>query len=515
MSGFNGLNGIMRRWFAYPFYPFVFSAYPALALLSVNVGQVQLAAGLRPLLVSVAIGGLLFFIIWLIIRKIHKSAFLTSLWLALFFSYGHVYNLVVEKYPDFKPIPWLPILWLILFFLSIWWVSRPGLTFAGSAAGLNTIALGLVIVALVQISLKAGKAGNSGLALGAEHAPVQSDLILPDNPPDIYYFILDSYGRADLLKQAYGYDNSEFLQGLKERGFYVADCSQTNYVRTEVSLGSSLNMLYLQELDSAFRPDSTSRRVLWNSLKDSAVRYNLEGLGYKTIGFATGFAWLDLTDADVFLSPPPLSSGLTEFETMFIQTTLARHLKDLGWLDPDAIMGQNFRDRFNFIFNSMHYLAHLPGPKLAYIHVISPHPPFVFDAGGNPTYPPDFWNAQRMYPSDLYAKGYKNQLTYLNKKVLEAVDTLISESKTPPVIILQGDHGPWLQPNNKRMWILNAYYLPGHNGELYPKITPVNSFRLVFDAYFGGNYDMLDDVSYFSPVPYLYQFNEVPNHCGE
>jgi hypothetical protein len=83
----------------------------------------------------------------------------------------------------------------------------------------------------------------------------------------------------------------------------------------------------------------------------------------------------------------------------------------------------------------------------------------------------------------------------------------------PPVIIIQGDHGPWLQPRAKRFWILNAYYLPGHMDNLYPDLSPVNTFRLVFNAYFGGKYDMLADVSYFSPVPRLYEFTAVPNTC--
>ncbi len=74
---------------------------------------------------------------------------------------------------------------------------------------------------------------------------------------------------------AYGYDNTEFLNALRERGFYVGECSQSNYVRTEISLASSLNMMYLQDLDDTFKPENTARRKLWDSLKHSAVRYQL------------------------------------------------------------------------------------------------------------------------------------------------------------------------------------------------------------------------------------------------
>jgi len=274
-----------------------------------------------------------------------------------------------------------------------------------------------------------------------------------------------------------------------------------------------LNMAYLQGLDPAFTPDSIKRRVLWDSYKHNAVRYNFETLGYKTIAFAMGFAWNELDDVDVFYTPPPFSAGMTEFETLFMQTTLARYAQDLGWVDIDQITGQNFRDRTLLVFDSMDDIARMDEPTFAYVHVISPHPPFVFGPDGEYTDPADFWNEKKQYPKDLFARGYQNQLTFLNQKVLEAVDTLIAESDTPPIIILQGDHGPWLQSNDKRMWILNAYYLPNHDQGLYPTISPVNSFRYIFDEYFKGNYDMLPDVSYFSPVPKLYNFSEVKNNC--
>ena len=498
----NLTNGLSIPW-----YPLVFGAYPVLALLAENIGEVKVEAGWRLLLICISFAGLLFILLRLLLRDWHRAAFLSTLLMILFFSYGHVHILLTEKLEDFDFTPWLLVAWLVLAILAaVWAIRKP----PSVAMALNVIALGLVVTSLVQIGPGLRKRGVH--TLGAKNAPVQ-ELSRPQNPPDVYYFILDSYGRADLLQQAYEYDNSEFVNALRERGFYVAECSQSNYVRTEISVSSSLNMSYLQGLDPAFDPESTRRRVLWDSFKHSAARYNFESLGYKTIAFATGFAWSEFDDSDIFYTPPPFSAGMTEFETLFMQTTLALHAKDLNWIDADAIMGQNFRDRTLLVFDRMDDMQRIPEPTFAYVHLISPHPPFVFGPNGEPTYPPDFWNENREYPADLYAKGYQNQLTFLNKKVLEAMDTLISESDTPPIIILQGDHGPWLQPKNKRLWILNAYYLPDHTDVLYPTISPVNTFRLIFDEYFGGKYGLLEDVSYFSPVPKLYEFSEIPNNC--
>jgi hypothetical protein len=506
------MKTFFSRLFDAPWYPVAISAYPVVALLAANAGQVDPSAGVRPLLFSMAFGGILFFVVWLFFRQIHKAAFLTTLLLVLFFAYGHIYIAIDTQWPDQGYTLWLAIGWGILFVLFIFWATRPKLIFISSAAALNTVALALLIMALTQVNFGGG--GGKVHRLGAQNAPVQEDLVLPQNPPDVYFFLLDSYGRSDLLKSAYGFDNSAFDNALKERDFYVAPCSQSNYVRTEISLGSSLNMQYLQDLDPVFSPDSTARKVLWDSLKHSAVRYNFETLGYETVNFASGFDWLEIRDVDHFMSPPSISSGMSDFEGLFLRTTLARYAQDLGWVDPDYILGVGFRDRFRYIFNSMDDIAKMPQPTFAYIHVISPHPPFVFDPEGNPTYPPDFWNDQRMYPPDLYQKGYVNQVQYLNKNILEAVDTILANSSTPPIIIIQSDHGPWLQPKDKRMRNLTAVYFPGHKDVLYPTITPVNIFRLVFNTYFGGKYDILKDVSYFSPVPKLYEFSEIKNPCA-
>ena len=49
------------------------------------------------------------------------------------------------------------------------------------------------------------------------------------------------------------------------------------------------------------------------------------------------------------------------------------------------------------------------------------------------------------------------------------------------------------------MAILNAYYFPdGDYTALYDDITPVNTFRVVFNEYFRAGYRLLEDRCYFS-----------------
>ena len=151
---------------------------------------------------------------------------------------------------------------------------------------------------------------------------------------------------------------------------------------------------------------------------------------------------------------------------------VVRYAQDQGLVEHDYLLGVGFRDRFKFVFNNMDEVDKIEQPTFTYVHIISPHPPFVFDPQGNPTYPPDFWNEQRQYPPDLYQKGYVNQLQNLNRNMLEAIDTIMANSETPPIIIIQGDHGPWLHPENKLFWNLTSIYFPKHKYKLYSKITP-------------------------------------------
>ena len=462
---------------------------------------------------SISLVALFFLLFRLIYRNWHRAAFAAAALTVLFFTYGHAYNLISEKWTVPHLTVWMLAAWLVLSAIALVWAGVRKARFDNAAVGLNIVSLGLVLFVLVKVLGRSVPPPRNGAPVD-DHAPLQG-LNVPAGQtlPDIYYIIPDSYGRSDLLLNAFKYDNSAFIQRLQELGFYVAGCSQSNYNRTDISMASSLNMDYLQDLDDDFQPGNIGRATLWASISQSTVRYELESIGYKTVAFATGFAWSEITDADVYLAPSPVWSAMTSFETLLIRTTPLRHFEDLGWINLDQIDGQHYRERTLFILNSMDELAHMPGPKLVFIHILPPHPLFVFGPDGSFTDPAAFLNENNRYNTDAFKSGFLNQSRYISSQLETALSTLLSESSTPPVIILQGDHAPWLQTGSDRFKILNAYYLPGHNDLLYPAISPVNTFRLVLDAYLGADYPLLSDTSYFSPIPNIYEFQETLNPC--
>jgi len=120
-----------------------------------------------------------------------------------------------------------------------------------------------------------------------------------------------------------------------------------------------------------------------------------------------------------------------------------------------------------------------------------------------------------------YLEGYRKQLTFINCKIMELVDSIIENSNRETVIILQSDHGPgstlsWSNPEkvdfNERFSILNAYYLSGNKDiGLYDSITPVNTFRVIFNHYFDANFDLLKDFSFYSGWNDPFRFIDVTN----
>jgi hypothetical protein len=489
-------------------YPFLFAAYPVLGLLAVNVGNARLEAGARPVAVAVLGAAILFGLLSLLTRDWHRAAFVSAAWISLFAVYGHMFGYLQEKAPEYAQTNLVAGVSLLLAAAALFVATRPKVKYEAWTAPLNMVALALVIFPIGQIVWYQFEVQNAPSV--AAESPVA---VVEGTKPDIYYIILDSYTRADTLQAAYRFDNSEFLGGLEAMGFNVAECGMSNYVRTELSLASSFNMDYLPALDKRITPDSTARSPLWSLIRNSAVMDYVEGQGYETVAFATGFPWGEWDHADLYLEADPLRGGLTEFEGLLLGTTGYRIAEDEGLVDTKLTTFNRYRERSQFVLDTLPSLAQRNGPQFVFAHIILPHPPFVFAEDGSRSDSLLFLNEKDQYPSDKYAKGYVMQLQFINREITRIVQEIIANSETPPVIIIQGDHGPWLQSKERRLNILNAYSLPNHADAISETITPVNTFRVVFNLYLGGNFELLPNQSYFSPVPNHFDFELIPNRC--
>jgi hypothetical protein len=496
-----------------PIYPFLLAVYPILALLSYNISQVKYPAAIRPLLLACLAAGLLFLIFRLIYRDAHRAAFIVAVWLLLFFSYGQVYDAISGKWKIPTLATWMLSAWLTLAVLALVLAALRKLHFEGLALTLNLVSLGLVVYVLFPvINWSFIKTAHAQKVIGSAKQTLQ--VPAGETLPDIYYIMPEDYGRADQLQKWAGIDTSQFQQFLKDKGFYIASCSQSNYVTSELSLGSALEMDYLQALSPKYNAKNEDQSVIWNSIRYNTVEADLKKIGYTTVAFATGFSWSELDNSDDYITPEPYWSGLTSFENLLLRTTPARHLEDIGVLKLFNLDAERYRERTLLVYNSVPMLASMPGPKFVFMHIIDPHPPFVFNADGSKIADPSSYiDKNGNYTLKTYQQGYREDIPFADQELEKTISTLLTKSTRPLVIVLQTDTGPWFTNGPDQFTILNAYYMPGHTAQLYPGISPVNSFRVVLNSYFGANLPLLNDQSYYSPIPYIYDFSPVPNPC--
>ena len=496
---------------SFPFYPLLLIAYPAVALMGININEVEPALLWRPLIVLVltALGLLVLF--KLLLKDWHQAALVLSILIFLFFIYGHLYlylkrielaGIIIGRHRFMFP------LWIGLAVLATWGIVRFVRNPQRLTPILNIVSIFLLLYPSYQItSYVIQKERTDRAALAAAQSKGAS---LPlGYAPDIYYIILDAYGRQDVLEEMFGYDNSPFIQLLESKGFYVAKCSQSNYGQTMLSLTSSLNFDYLDSLTAELTEDTDRRAPLRALGQYNRARMFLDAQGYNIVSFATDFPVSEWKDADYYLNPPPI--GMDNFEIMLAQTSAWRIPMDMTEESPEKRSAEWYRHRTLFALQQLEEtVPEISSPKFVFAHLVIPHHPFVFGPNGEAldyekTGVPEF---------SEYKVKYPDQVTYINKRIGKIVDQILATSPNPPIIIIQGDHGPApFDVTERRMKNLNAYYFPDNLDGLYPTITPVNTFRVIFNKYFDQNYPMLEDRSLFSEYDIPYNYTEVPNHC--
>ncbi|MCJ7511954.1 MAG: hypothetical protein MUO23_03160 [Anaerolineales bacterium] len=505
-----------------------FALLPAVSLLGHNIDMAPPSHALRPALLSLLLMGISLALFNRLFRDLAKASALTSMLLILFFSYGHVYSGLVTE-GTFRLFARAGLVgrheilaptWLALFLLAAWAISRMRQRVTTLSSALNVMAVAALAVPLMQIVLY-----EYQISQPWQEPPQTASANAPGDWPDIYYIVVDGYAGEDVLRSIYQYDNGPFLDKIADLGFLVAGQSRSNYMQTSLSLASSLNLEYIDTLQPALPSSGDDRAPLARLIRWSAVRRFLEDHGYRIVGLPSGYRVTELENADLYLRAPVGAS--TTLERLAIETSGLVLLKDLAAalgvrLSPPGY--QAHRDRLLFTLDQLRQSPSIPGPKFVFAHIILPHPPFVFDADGAPVLqdrPFTLMDGDAFLGTpDDYLSGYRAQVSYLNSVLPDILRSLIEKSPRPPIIVLQADHGPgsrldWHSAGQtdltERTSILNAYYLAGEGSPLfYETITPVNSFRLVFDKVFHANYPFLEDRSYFSTWEQPYHFIAVP-----
>ncbi len=546
-------------------YPLLLVMLPVLWLAVENFEQVK-AKDVRLCLGIVLAGGAVCMACaWGIFRNGQRAAIATTVGTILFFSYGHVCDAVFQWISPWSSrsvvMKWLAradqLTWTVggvyavVLVAACWamWRTRRNLqNLSRFLAVTSVVALALCglrwyeklatddkppATAAVKLQKSAEPAApaaspvadasavkppDAGAAFRQPLRALRPPIAQVDDAatPDMYYIILDGYAREDVLRDVYSYDNSAFIGLMRRKGFYVADCSLTNYPMTFLSLASSLNMRYLDEDTRKIGAASRRTSPIYRLISDNQVARYLQAHGYQYVHFPTSWGGTDhsaLADVEFTAVPSLLRK---EFVSTLVRTTALRPLLP------------GIADRHLYTLAKLQDVARISGPTFTFAHLILPHPPYVFDRQGNVRgdRSPNETLGEALGDDDDTSwsnkQGYVEQLVYLNTRVEEIVDRILASSSVPPIIIIQADHGSasTMAPNSpavkqprlirERMPILNAYYVPENcRQQLYPTISPVNSFRVVVNGVFGEELELLPDRQYFSWYSKPYRHKDV------
>jgi hypothetical protein len=318
--------------------------------------------------------------------------------------------------------------------------------------------------------------------------------------PDIYYIVLDGYARGDVLERHYGDGNARFLDALRSRGFVVAGSSTANYYWTFLSLASSLNFQYLDKLvGDATEAQLRGRRPFYRAIRDNEAARYLRGRGYRYLHFQStwgGTLRNEFADEQVSCQG---SVFLDDYTRAVVELTPIKMLASSAAVD--------LADCYRSHFASLAKLGSAPGPKFVFAHFLPPHHPYLFDREGR-TLRSATISDQFEFQKKLWERRdlYLDQLSYVNARVLEAVDGILAASDRPPIILIQSDHGPNLQDGLSvadqraiRFANLSVALLPGAPEGLLPDDgSAVNKLPLIFNYYFGAELPIRPDRHFYS-----------------
>jgi hypothetical protein len=497
-------------------YPFLLAIFPLLFLFKNNMDQVPNST-LWLIMINIFLSSFAVFIIFkLIFKDWQKAGILTTLFVLAFFFYGFIYDLVsgfIKSIASYEII--LALVWVALFVLCFIFVARLKINLKKATLILNFFAVVLILISIVNIVI--AQVQNPKYSISQIKSSLPADISKPQLSnisalPDIYLIIPDDYGRSDVMKQYFNYDDKQFTDYLRNKGFVIAERSQSNYLSSEFNMNAILNLNYFNYLgDVMVKAKSENLLLQRQMIENSLASRFLESLGYNYIHIDS--------DITTFAHHNPGISPVDspdQFNTLLLKKTLLHAFGGpIGF--NDQAVNSRIRKATNKAFDCLESTSKLPGPKFVLFHVMPPHDPYVFGANGEQAYFPD--NVQgEIHGLPAEMKYYVGQIKYLEKKLISSTEAIIANSKVPPIIIIQSDEGYEADVpvytedivHEIRLKGFSAYYLPGKNMDAIPQnLAGVNTFRFIFDQYFCTNLGLLPVKSYISVDENYYLFEEL------
>lgn len=512
---------------SYPLHPFLLALASVLSLMVSNLKEVSFFHTGCTLAGVLALAAAVYFGVGALRRRLDaRTAVIASIWIggSLFYSslFGPLNGWIGGDHTMLRA---LPVAVLVLGLLTAGALYVPYTLANVTNLVLNGIAVVLFATPAWQAVSYEWRHGAARAAYDPDRAAAAMPEIAgtgtpatatTDRPPDIYHFVFDRYTSEAVLKEHYGLDTSSTGRFLEQRGFFVARGAFANYHRTAFSLASTFYMDTLDVLADAPEVPPDNWQAAHMMLRDHRVSRFLKARGYEFLQYGSWWSGTFRNPAADVNRP----HGFSEFNLIYLRKTALRPifaaLPDWRFtrrLDWDNAQCQRMAAQLEDIKST----GGRERPAYVFAHILIPHGPYNFATDGRCLTREE---SRKRGPK----QGFVDQVVYANRIIEDLVTHLQSEGRPDPVILIQSDEGPFPARKAGVPWheqpdealriktaILNAYYFPnGNYGQLSDDITPVNSYRALFNAHFGTAFELLPDRTYVSPSDRrLYEFHDV------
>jgi hypothetical protein len=374
---------------------------------------------------------------------------------------------------------------------------------------MSTLAAALLLVAVLA-AMQSGSLQNGVAEIQADLAARHAVAFNPE-APDIYVILLDGYPGDDAATLDPSFDSNAFPAALNARGFDVQRHARSNYLITRLTVPTMFanqHVLDAPELDPPLGNAAADARRLRIFGDGGVVLRALRDAGYETITAASPAAHLGLRQVDRVMDPP----GPSEFEQVLLMATgVGRALDDAA---PDLFASIS-RDQILYTYASAAAVSaeSHARPRFVWIHVLAPHPPFLFHGDGTPTTNAAVLQTPPRDMSDLAARRSRITETFdyalfISTKTLELLDRMLASVQRESVILVFSDHGtetgfdpmnPPASDLNERTSIVLALRSPGHPNLLPPGTTPIGVLPRVLNTYVGTSLPIRADTTWGWP----------------
>jgi hypothetical protein len=470
--------------------PILSGIVPTLYHYSNNVKNLALANLYQMLALNVIWAIFVYFPLLVLYRfEARKASIAAFVFLVYFNVYGLVYKYLLDAdIIRIKHYTFLPLVLMFAAYSMLCVTHLKNSILLTIWRNLVLMVSALVLINSMSIALAETKRWWSGRSVVA--ATLQEEVSLKQNRPDIYYIVLDEFAGFQAMRDYWNYEEvDDFVRYLTERGFFVAEASHGDSKSTVHEITSRLNY-QKYSLD-------TDIQVVFNHMANSRVIRYLKAQGYTTVVFdetKLGIPAARPIEADYLYEygdPSILQDStltnrlyLDEFGQLILGNTMFSVIP-ISYYSRNAVTDPHH----TMIRYTVEHVANpaIPSPKFVYVHLLLPHPPFMFTREGDIEFGHfTDWNY------------YLDNYIYSMKVAQEMISNILlaSNSTNPPVIILQSDHGARMESNVESIFlpnypeeyktlIMNTLYIPGYDYSTLPQdLDPVNTFPIVFNYLF-------------------------------